>query len=464
MNEKQRYKTSTYRQKEMETIARWIEAGDSGAVIGLAGVGKSNLLRFLGRHPENLQQYLAPQSRVVIPIPLDINDLPAADLATVYRSILRAFYERKTVFPEALQPVIEDLFQENKHQQDPFLPQTALRQIFSRLDEARIRVVLVMDRFGYFCRIAPPRLFNTLRGLRDNSKKSLSYLVGLRQEIGDIPDADNLDELFELLDGNTCWVGAFSREDGERMIEEETDISAMRTSAQQINQILELTGGYPALLKSVCRWWRATPNKPNLREWSLALRDYRSVQNRLQELWDDLTQEEQLVLSELEEERRKPARKTSRALDAQHRSLLEQLAVKGLCYKQGSQWRINGELLSNFVFQVKERGRGRLWLDQETGQFWQGSSRLELRPQLYDALFYFYQHPRERLPKTELMTELWAEDWREGGDGRLYVLIRELRQQIEPNPYRPVYLTHWSGKPEGGYQFFPEGRAREDKV
>jgi hypothetical protein len=36
-------KPATYRSKEMQTIARWILAGESGSVVGLAGCGRSNL-------------------------------------------------------------------------------------------------------------------------------------------------------------------------------------------------------------------------------------------------------------------------------------------------------------------------------------------------------------------------------------------------------------------------------------
>ena len=38
--------------------------------------------------------------------------------------------------------------------------------------------------------------------------------------------------------------------------------------------------------------------------------------------------------------------------------------------------------------------------------------------------------------------------------------IAELRKKIEPNLARPCYVVTWRGRPEGGYQFFPEGRPR----
>jgi hypothetical protein len=47
----------------------------SGAVVGLAGAGKSNLLGFLCGRPEVVRSYLAPPASVVL-VPADLNNLP----------------------------------------------------------------------------------------------------------------------------------------------------------------------------------------------------------------------------------------------------------------------------------------------------------------------------------------------------------------------------------------------------
>ena len=48
----------------------------------------------------------------------------------------------------------------------------------------------------------------------------------------------------------------------------------------------------------------------------------------------------------------------------------------------------------------------------------------------------------------------------EGGvmDDALYQVIRGIRRKIEPEPGKPRFLVTWRGRPEGGYQLFPEGR------
>ncbi len=468
--EQKRY-WSSYRKKQMEVIACWIEAGEGGAVIGPVGTGKSNFLRFLVHYPQALNSYLTDQNQVIVPVLIDLNVMPAYDLATFYRVILRAFYEARASFEADLDQAIVDFYRQNQGEQDPFVPQSALRELFFLLRSKQVRVALVMDRFDYFCELASSQMFDTLRSLRDSFKDILCYIVGSRYELDYLSDFADMSELREILDGHTCRVGPMEEEEARRLIEEETRrVSTQPTETEQ-KLLLELTGCYPALLKAVSRWWWSTPNKPAARKWINPLLKEPAVQNRLRELWQSLTQEEQLILSELEKLQTDSARKAKgqtkaalnkayRDLEAQHQETMAQLANKGFCYQVRNQWRINGKLLANFVAEVKERGRGRIWWNEKTKEFYQGPGLLQLSPQQQTTLHYFLENPRKRLSKTDLIMEVWPESWEEVNEAQLYQLIRQLRKKIEPNPASPRYITHWSGDPEGGYQFFPEGRAK----
>ena len=76
------------------------------------------------------------------------------------------------------------------------------------------------------------------------------------------------------------------------------------------------------------------------------------------------------------------------------------------------------------------------------------------------ALEFFVTHPVKMHSKTAVVEAVWPEDAVEGGvmDDALYQVITGLRKKIEPRPASPAYLVTWRGKPEGGYQFYPEGR------
>ena len=84
----------------------------------------------------------------------------------------------------------------------------------------------------------------------------------------------------------------------------------------------------------------------------------------------------------------------------------------------------------------------------------------DLSPLARAVLHFLVRHPRARHTKTDLIVNTWPDELRRQGvtDDSLYQVIRELRKKIEPNPAKPCYIVTWRGRPEGGYQFFPEGR------
>ena len=75
----------------MKILSGWIMAGESGSVVGLLGSGRSNLLGFLCHRPEVVRAYLPAQVGSIALIPVDINNLPANNLSTLYRVIVRSF-------------------------------------------------------------------------------------------------------------------------------------------------------------------------------------------------------------------------------------------------------------------------------------------------------------------------------------------------------------------------------------
>jgi len=446
-----------YREPEVRAIAGWIEAGESGAVVGLAGAGKSNLLNFLHTYPNAFSQYFADPGQVVVPVPVDLNNLPAYDISTFYRLILRSFFEAAESFDPKLRESIVEFYRNNMKAQDPFLPQSALRELFFLLQAEQVKVVLILDRFDRFCEVATPQMFDTLRGFRDTFKQNLTYIIGLRYEVDYLPEPEKLGELHELLDLHTCWVQPLRETDARQFIQEEVETAAEAPAETEIEAILSLTGGYPALLKATCYWWRTTVDRPDGGGWAGVLRQEQSIHNRLTELWTDLTQEEQLTLSDL-------AKKNADASSKQdvadhHRYALKRLAAKGLCQHHAGVWSINGTLLKNFAAGIKEQALGRIWWDEQSNTFWQGSSQLDLSPQQQAILRYFMENAHRRLTKTDLIMHLWPDEWEDVDETRLYTLVRQLRRKLDPRPTQPRYIVNWRGTPEGGYQFFPEGRA-----
>lgn len=469
---------NSYRAREIKVIAGWILTNGSGSLVGLPGAGKSNLLGFLCHRPDALAAHLPDSIDRIVMVPLDLNNLPANNLATLYRTILRSFYEYREQFEGEIKEAIGKCYLDNRDARDPFLPLSALRELLSLLKARRIRIILVLDRFDKFCRSATARMTDTLRGLRDSFKETLSYIVGMRQEAAYLPDAGSLGELHELLDMNVCWVGALDETDSRHLIATVTHSTAVPPTESDIDALRELSGGIPALLKAACHWWLMTPERPSS-GWGRALLEERSFRSRLDRIWSALSLEEQRVFSETQSMNLRNVLQAANDRSNQGKSeqwpqdqakeqvrTLDRLADKGLGQWVGQvgsarRWRSSSSLFSAYVSKIGGKSRGRIWFDGERRLLYQGRKPLEnLSPMENTLLLFLIHNPRIRLTYTELIEAAWPEDVQIEGVATeaLYQLVRTLRRKIETSPSQPQYIVNWRGKPEGGYQCFPEGR------
>lgn len=247
----------SYQAKEVAIIADWIAAGESGAVVGAPGAGKSNLLGFLSRRPNVLKPHLpAADIRLAVAL-VDLNNLPGEDLSTFYRIILRALYECRlqlNIIEQPLADVIETLYLSAVKETDPFVTQSALREALFAFEAHNTRLVLVLDPFDRMAQTAPLHILDNLRGLRDSFKSTLSYLVGVQQPLGYLRTAQEMGELYTLLDIHLCWVGGMAEADARFVIGNVSRAKGCVFSEAQIEKLIALTGGYAALLKAASLW------------------------------------------------------------------------------------------------------------------------------------------------------------------------------------------------------------------
>ncbi len=469
----------TYRSREMKILADWIMAGESGTVVSLPGAGRATLLSYLCQRPDVLQTYLRHTDRQVVLVPVDLMNLPQHDLATLYRTILRSFYEIQQRFERTTQIRIQDLYRRTEAARDPFLPQSALRELLLSFQSQEINIGLVANRFDRFCANATPQMINTLRGLRDSFKETLFYIVSLPQEIIYFSHLNNIAPLRHILDTNVCWVGALNADDARQMIQYRTRHLAESLNAQTMHQLVDhivaITGGFPAFIRVACDWWLSVGNQAAEVDWLDTLLQKQNMRHRLRELWNGITQEDQVVLSELARHQIRygysvgqeagsqsaAQKKVMQQFEQQHAALLPRLAAKGVCRHSKLGWRVNGRLLTAYAAANVGQSRGKIWFDDVMGAFFQGGKVLANLPPLGRSVLQFLaEHPYTRHTHTALIEAAWPDDVSKAGVSTeaLYQTIRSIRKEIEPDPASPLYIINWRGQPEGGYQFFPEGR------
>lgn len=473
-----------YRAAEMRILANWIASGASGSVVGLAGCGRSNVLRYLCEHPTALQRYLPDMSQSVVLVSVDLYDLPSTNLVDLYREILHAFYWVREQFTPALAEVALELYRSHCATSDAFLAQKALYELLLAFQNAQVRVVLVMNRFDSFCATSTPQMVNTLRSLRDRFKETLCYIVGMRQIAIYLPEPALLGAMYELVDINICYIGALTPEDSRHMLAAVLQTAPVIPSETEIEAILELSGGFPSLVKAVGEWWKRTIPLPPLTEWLDLLLDDPAISHRVERMWDGLTQEEKQALVEIYKQSG-----ASRSLSGRGRGstgvvearaggngrvepgissgvmadasvVLRRLAAKGCAIDDQNSWRVNGKLLAAYVARNVGNVRGRIWFDETARIIYQGGQVVDgLTPLEFDILRFLITHPLVRHTSDTIIDNAWPVDDNKHmiTPNNLQVHISSIRKKIEPNPAEPRYLLTWHGRP-GGYLFFTEGK------
>lgn len=450
----------SYRAREIENIARWIAAGDSACVVGLAGCGRSHVLNFLCQRSDALQRYLPPNPNSLCLIPVDLYNLPSNDLACLYRTILHAFYWLRSQFDAEMAATITTLYLENRTYQDPFLPQMALHELLQAFRQQNIRIVLVLNRFDRFCQTATPHMMNTLRGLRDSFRETLSYVVGMLTDVTHLPDPESLGDMYELLVGHECWVGAMNEEDATAMVVRAVRSANRQPNPAQMQAILRLSGRFPNLLKAIAHWWLMQGDSADATtNWLNELGRESSIQFRLARIWRGLSEEEQLALVALQKKQNR-IQPVAHGWAQQHQKALKRLAAKGLCGESSEGWAILSELLAEYIAKAAGQVRGGIWLDENARVVYQGQSPVtDLTPLQYEILRFLIRHPRAKHTRDDIIDNAWPDDEQREGitPNALHVHIANIRKKVEPDPAKPRYLITWNGRP-GGYQFFPEGK------
>lgn len=249
MSEWQTY-PANYRQQEITQILKAVRAGESAALVGLSGAGKSNLVGFLyHRWP------LPGETDDIRFVLLDCNSLPKTDTPTLLKHLRTALGDQSRAENEfnALKSIIGNILRENNK-----------------------KLCLMLDRFEMVEQIDQQTAANNLRALRDAFKYRLSFVLATRRP----PNSES--ELAELFYANTIWLGPLSRSDAIWNIERYAHRRGQTWNEDVRERLINLSWGYPSLLRATSEAYAAlqTLDKDKLSS-------HPAVQHRVNEFWVD---------------------------------------------------------------------------------------------------------------------------------------------------------------------------------
>lgn len=244
----------SFRQELAPHLFKAVAGGWSCAVVGLPGLGLSNLLRFVV-DPRVAEHYLGAEADQTLLVYVEGDRLldSAALFSGLARQVVAAAHAQH--WPRAEQAALRRLADETSGGAlaDPAAPLAGL--VAHLCGDLERRLVFVCDELDAALAGLPASSLRELRALRDTHKYRLAFVAGLRRDAawiaaaraGDDPAAGAA-KFAELFDQHTFPLRPYLPADARLAIARKTVGWAALPSDEQQDQLYRVTGGHAKLL------------------------------------------------------------------------------------------------------------------------------------------------------------------------------------------------------------------------
>lgn len=237
-----------YRTEIVTELMTVVQQGDSACLVGLAGVGKSNLARFL-EAPEVVQRSL-PASEATRTHFRRIDCSPNTGQAQLYEHMAEVI---RTLISQAgmRAGLAED------SEATPF---SKLRHLLKYLcDKHQQRIVFIFDEFESMVRHQDAQFLQDLRTLRDDHRttRNVAFLVithRMPQLIAGQPGIGRQSKFFEIIRDHIYALPPYQRTDTNSMIEAlllRRGSTLAAIDPKHLALLWELSGGHSGLLAAL---------------------------------------------------------------------------------------------------------------------------------------------------------------------------------------------------------------------
>lgn len=440
-----------FRQTETECLMRYAQAGESAGIIGVSGVGKSNLFNHL-LDPAVQSHYLDSQPLIF----LRVNFHFAADFSarSIFSLILEQFELLLEQSAERWLPAEKIRQIESYHDQllaagsDQLISQRFFKKAVRTLmtADSERKLIFLFDQFGDVFQAADERLFANLRGLREDYKYRLAFFVFSRQPLEQLaPLGRAREEFSELLTANQMGLKPYQSSDAFEMMERVARRQNKSLSAKQQEILFAATGGHSGLLRAATA--AALNNQINLKGQIKrdlnALFDLPQIMREGQKIWASLSVEEQRLLTYVATEVKQVT---------ENRTVVQQLLAKGILQEEGRHYRLFSALFARFIEQQKAVWDEPLYYDRQFRRILIFGKPLEkpLTPTEMQIFLLLYERLGEPISNQEIKEAVWSD---KEADQPLKTNIYRLRRKLEPDSKHPRFLVTVAGY---GYQLSNE--------
>lgn len=412
---------------EIKKVIEILRTGRSCQVIGVPGVGKSNVLRLLSYNKSVRELHLGGDESKFHFVYMDFSEVRERNIFDIVKfmfiSLSYSLGERELT---AEQNAVNGFLKEALEFNDELILFQGIKKSVDYLAERGLYLVFLFDRFEDYVPNIDSKFFLNLKVLRNRVKYHFLCVFATTRPIEDVLEPQVFGEFNEFLIGNNIFLPIKDEPGLEFRFKYLEEITGKKSDDATKAAIEELTGGHGKLAKLCFEACLADPNEKNLEEHFLSKKQIRGA---LFEIWNFLTPEEQ---NDVEHD--------------QTNEFLEKVFLQ-------NNGKITIPLFEKYAKTTPQTPQ-KLVYDADKNEIMRGSEVLteRLTPSEFRLLKHLMMKTGQVSEKDEIIEAVWSDvKTREGvTDQALDQIIYRLRRKIEDDPNNPKLIHTVKGR---GYKF-----------
>ncbi|MDE2591211.1 MAG: winged helix-turn-helix domain-containing protein [Patescibacteria group bacterium] len=417
---------------ELEQLLTYIKDGNSAQLIGVPGVGRGNLCKFLVyNHNVRINHLGGDQTRYhfVFTNFAEVKNRPLGDvLKFMFLQLVSSLHERRN---EDAFIKTDTMFKKALSYKDELVLFQGLKDAVDYLvHEKDLHIIFLFERFELYIPLLTDNFFVHLRSLRERAKYRFSVVFSLNRPLEDLVEPKILADFYEFFAGHIVYVGLSDKPGIQFRIAYLQQLADKKLTKTQMETLTELTGGHGKLMRLGAEALLAstTTVEKNMEQFLLS---QKTIQGALFEIWSFLTPSEQHFLS------KKPKETPP-----------EFLIDVGLIIPKGT---LAISLLKPFL--TKEDSQTdtyKIMYDVTTNTIKKGDINIseKLTAAEFRLLQFFLEHKNTILDRDTIISAVWKDTATTAGvtDQALDQLIFRLRKKLEEDPNNPRYIITVKGR------------------
>jgi len=423
---------------EIEQLLALIKDGKSAQLIGMPGVGRGNLCKFLVYNHNIRVKHLGDaqtQFHFVFINFAEVKNRPLGDVFKfIFLELVSSLHERHV---EDLFEKTDALFKKSLSYKDDLVLFQGLKDAIDFLvHEKNLHIIFLFERLEQYIPILTDDFFVHLRSLRERAKYKFSVVFSVTRPLEDSIEPKVLADFYEFFAGHTVYLSLTDSHGIKFRINYLQQLAGKKIPQKQLDDLLSITGGHGKLMRLGAEALLVTEKMPENQEALEAfLLSQKTIQGALFELKSFLTPSELHVLSQIANGQNP----TEQSVFLQNIGLLTSANVFTIPL-----------FAKNLAAQHSDKNTAHITYDSTTDTIRRDDMVISenLTAAEFRLLKYLLEHQEAILDRETIISSVWKDTATTAGvtDQALDQLIFRLRKKIEEDPNNPKYIQTVKGR------------------